>query len=87
MSNVSPYSQSYAISYDDGDITLERNVFPYQPSKSDRIHTVMDGETIFSIASKYYGDSGYWGLICDVNFIYNPADEVIPGLEIIIPNG
>lgn len=82
--NESPYSNGYVIRYPDGDESLEREV---NTSYTDYVvHTVLDGETIQSIAFKYYGDSGLWGVIADVNDILNPFEELYGGLELIIPN-
>lgn len=81
-----PYSYNTVIDLGDGDVQLER--VPARPSilgTFKAIHTVVDGETIQNIAFKYYGDSGYWMNICDVNSIYNPFTELVPGMELYIP--
>lgn len=86
MANYDPYSNSVIIDFDNGDIQVER--IPLQPKNYEShqtIHTVLEGETIQSIAFKYYGDSGYWMNICDVNSIYNPITELVPGMELFIP--
>jgi len=83
----SPYSNSYGLSYDNGDISLERSPYIYTPSENDVYHTVKDDETIQNIADQYYQDSGLWGVIADANLIYNPIDEIVPGLQLVIPNG
>lgn len=81
---TSPYEDSYIIKYPNGDISLERNI---SSSPLDYIiHTVLEGETIQNIAFKYYGDSGMWGVIADVNDILNPFEELYSGMELIIPN-
>lgn len=83
----SPYNNAYGLSYDNGDVSLERSPYIYTPSEFDVYHTVMDGETIQSIANRYYQDSGLWYIIADSNLIYNPIVEIIPGLQLVIPNG
>lgn len=83
----SPYNNAYGLQYDDGDVSLERIPYEYIPSDNDLYHTVIDGETIQSIAYKYYRDSGLWYIIADVNSIYNPISEIVPGLQLLIPNG
>lgn len=83
----SPYEEAYGLQYDNGDVSLERIPYQYNPSSSDIYHTVISGETIQSIAFKYYGDSGLWYIIADVNNIYNPITEVVEGLELLIPHG
>lgn len=88
MATTDPYENSYAIDFEDGDYALERQTPDLDNSTTDIIHTVLDGETIFNIASAYYsGDSGRFTDICDYNSIYNPLEDVIPGLKLIIPNG
>lgn len=81
-----PYSGGVTIDLGDGDVQVERA--PLQPtylSGYKAIHTVLEGETIQSIAFQYYGDSGYWMNICDVNSIYDPLEELKPGMELFIP--
>lgn len=81
-----PYSQGITIDLGDGDIQVERvSAQPNMLTNFRTVHTVMEGETIQSIAFQYYGDSGYWMNICDVNSIYNPLTELKPGMELYIP--
>lgn len=83
----SPYNNAYGLRYDDGDISLERIPYEYTQSSRDLYHTVIEGETIQNIANRYYQDSGLWHLIADANGIYNPITELVPGTQIVIPNG
>lgn len=83
----SPYEEAYGLQYDNGDVSLERIPYTYTKTNSDLYHTVISGETIQSIAFKYYGDSGLWYIITDANNIYNPITEIVEGLELLIPNG
>lgn len=81
-----PYADGVVIDLGEGDVQVERA--PLQPvylNSWKTTHTVLEGETIQSIAFKYYGDSGYWMDICDVNSIYDPFEELKPGMEIFIP--
>lgn len=82
-----PYDNSYGLNYNDGDTSLERIPFTYTSSENDIYHTVIEGETIQSIAYRYYRDSGLWYVIADANSIYNPFEELKEGLQLIIPNG
>lgn len=82
-----PYEDSYIIEYPTGEQTLERFQYEHTKSVNDIHHTVLDGETIQSIAFKYYNDSGLWYMISDANSIYNPIDEILPGMQLLIPNG
>ncbi len=87
MSNNNPYTSSYGLDYGDGDYSLERLPYIHTPSENDVTHIVMKGESIFSLAYRYYGDSGLWYMIADFNMIENPLEDVVEGLEIVIPNG
>lgn len=87
MSNTSPYTDAFGISYDNGDTSLERLPYEYSEGKKDLIHTVINGETLHSIAFRYYKDSGLWYIIAETNDIYNPFTEVVEGMELVIPNG
>lgn len=78
-----PYSEVYAIKYDDTDISVER-ILPSN-LRLRTIHTVLEGETIQSIAFKYYKDSGYWVRIAEFNNLFFPLRELSPGDQIKIP--
>lgn len=84
MADYNPYSNSIAILFDNEDVVLERQI--QKKVSNTLIHTVKEGETIQSIAFQYYGDSGYWVHICDVNNIFNPFVELEEGMEIYIPS-
>lgn len=84
MADYNPYSNSIAILFDNRDVVLERQI--QKKVSNTLIHTVKEGETIQSIAFQYYGDSGYWVHICDVNNIFNPFVELEEGMEIYIPS-
>ena len=81
------YSAGYALKYSNGDYSLERPIPIPIYSDSDQIHTVMDGETLQSIAYRYYGDSGFWYQIAEANQIINPIsdEEFYIGRRLIIP--
>lgn len=82
---LSPYSDAVLIEYSDGSKSLERVVESYNTSGNEPIHTLFDGETLQSIAFANYGDSGLWYKIADANNIINPFEELIPGMQLIIP--
>lgn len=54
-------------------------------SKNKRIHTVVCGESLFSIAKKYYGDGSYYSIIAKANKLKN-HDYISKGDILIIPN-
>lgn len=82
-----PYSDSYIINYNDGDTSLERREFNQVVlnGRQIRVHTIKEGETLQSIAFRYYGNSGMWARIADYNSIYNPFTELSEGMQIYIP--
>lgn len=81
------YDSGYALKYDNGDYSLERPIPVVQLSDYDKVHVMMDGETLQSIAYKYYGDSGYWYVIAEANQIISPFNdkELYIGKRLIIP--
>jgi Contractile injection system tube protein/LysM domain len=50
-----------------------------------RVHTVVEGETIQSVAYDELGDPNYWRAIADVNTIDDPL-RVRPGAALVIPS-
>ena len=54
---------------------------------SPRSYTVQKGDTLSSIAKRYYGDANQWRKIYEANreFIKNP-DLIYPGQTFVIPN-
>jgi nucleoid-associated protein YgaU len=83
MAAYNPFTRSIAFDCGDGDIVLERIRTTF--TKYRYKHTVLPGETLAGISRKYYGVSGMWGEIADVNAIYNPFIDLKPGSELIIP--
>lgn len=84
MSQYSPFSNATVFNYGDGELTLESDTSDVI-SVNPKLHIIKDGETLASIAFRYYGDSGYWGRIANYNKILNPFTEVTPGKQIMIP--
>lgn len=81
-----PYNidKVYRLSYDEGDYSLERELNDSLMDSGIR-HTVLEGETLQSIAFKYYHDSGRWADIADFNEIVDPFN-INKGDIILIPN-
>lgn len=97
MSVMTNYNESTRSPYDDSVIIVERETgekileafdYNYMVTGNEPVHTVMEGETLQSIAFFYYKDSGFWSRICDVNNIIDPLseEEFYSGLQLIIPN-
>ena len=85
FTGASPYDGAVAIKYDNGDYSIEVSPLNIPYTEGDKQHTVMDGETLQSIAYQYYGDSGRWHWISEANNILNPFQEVKPYQILRIP--
>ncbi len=85
MKNSGPYSKAQVLVYGNGEASLEYIPPRVSISSSDTIHTVKDGESMYSIAYQYYKDSGKWYIIAEANHISNPFREINPGTKLIIP--
>lgn len=84
-----PYdiTKGVVIEFDNGDIAVERESLNINSFGGNYMaqHTVLEGETLANIAHQYYGDSGYWTIIADINSIYEPLNDLVPGMVLIIP--
>lgn len=56
-----------------------------EAGESERIHVVVEGDTLWDIADAQYGDPTKWRLIADENGISNPR-TLQPGTELTIPS-
>jgi len=83
---INPYSNGDIIVFDDGSQLLKRNQIEYTPSAGkDVVHTIIENDTIWGIANKFYGDDKWWYIIADANQLYNPLVLEI-GMDLIIPD-
>lgn len=80
-----PYIKAYKINYPNGETTLEKYPPVFNVDNIKKTHIVTIGETLQSIANRYYKDSGSWYRIAEYNGIIDPFEEVVEGLKIIIP--
>lgn len=81
-----PYSNSIVVDFEDGDISLDRVPLSISDVPNPRIvHTILEGETLQNIAFKYYGDSGRWTDIADINSIYDAFEDLEAGNVLYIP--
>lgn len=78
---------------DVGDVVLtEPEPFRFQPFDDNRVHVVKGGETIFTIAAKYFRGlprpAGFWWIIADFqpDPIHDPTVKVADGARLIIPS-
>lgn len=86
LTNNNLYANGKVINISEGRALLKREKITY-PFKSDRDqnHVIIAGETLSSIAQKYYGDSKLWFVLADINNIYNPLD-LQRGFILLIPD-
>ena len=88
MPQISPYDGSSTLIMEDGETILSEYDRYINPEDSVNIlaeHIVKEGETLQSIAFRYYGDSGYWTRISSYNRIINPF-SLEPYTRLFIPN-
>lgn len=80
-----PYSNGLIITYNEGDVSLERIPPQFVDNAEDRSHIVRDEETLTSIAQQYYKDGKYWYFIADKNNLLD-IFSLQTGQELIIPH-
>lgn len=62
-----PYSIGYIFIFEEGDYLLNRDEPQFNKSINDRYYTVEEGDDLFIIAFKAYGNSKWWWVIRDAN--------------------
>lgn len=80
-----PFSIGNIFIFDEGDYILDRESIQVEKSIRDRYHTIIDDETLGTIAFNFYGNSKWWWVIADVNNISWPF-KLETGLTILIPD-
>lgn len=78
---------------DDGTTFLdERKPFRYQVFDDNRVHRVVQGETLFTLAGNFFASrqrpAGLWWVIADFQPqpIHDPTIALIPGSLVVIPS-
>lgn len=79
---------------DDGGalVLTEPEPFRYRPIDDNRIHVVKGGETIFTIAAKYFRGiqrpAGLWWIIADFqpDPIHDPTIKLEDGATLVVPS-
>lgn len=85
LRGASPYDNATATTYPNGDVTVDPPLRIIPKRTTDKLHTLLEGETLQNIAFRYYGDSGLWYIIADANYILNPFEDLVPGQILRIP--
>lgn len=79
------YSTGFVIELENAKL-LKRGKFNYNNATAgDESHVLKEGEYLWDLAYKFYGDSKLWWIIADTNDIYNPFELEI-GVELVIPD-
>ena len=72
-------------------ILTEREPFRYRPLPDSRVHLVVEGDTLFDLAGRYFAPlpraCGYWWAIADFqpDPIIDPTVQLEVGRRIVIP--
>jgi nucleoid-associated protein YgaU len=87
MQIESLYNRCYLIEFSEGDKALYRTPINYKGSSSDRYHIVTEGQTLHSIAQKYYDSQFPWFIIADANAsIITDIFDLVVGTSLVIPD-
>lgn len=85
MKNRNLYDNSIIISYNEGDISLERILIPPTINQvGEKGYTVKERDTLTYIAHLFYSDSRLWWKIADRNNL-DMIFELTIGQQLIIP--
>jgi len=86
------YANGSIVQFENGEQILIRPKFTIDQFTNFDYYTVTQGEELTSIAQRVYGrkvkdPSKYWGVIADVNNIFDPLDlSKLVGTDIYVPD-
>ena len=81
------YDRGYLVEFYEGDVAFYRTPIKYNGSVNDKYHVVSDGETLHSIALKYYGSQYPWFILADANVsVIEDIFELVVGTTLLIPD-
>lgn len=80
-----PYRRGTINTYQVGNPTITRKPINYRGSVDDRLHIIVDGDTLPLLSFNYYGSAKWWWLIADANKI-SETTNITTGSSIIIPD-
>lgn len=80
-----PYSIGYIFVFPQQDSLLQREPIVIPVSSRDQYVTVKEMDTLDSIAFTMYGDSKYWWVLYDSNYILDPF-SLTPGTVLRVPD-
>ena len=67
---------------------MNRPSNPPTPTKhvqAERTYILKDGEGLWDVAVKFYGDGYKWTIISDANHLSDNPDNVVPGMKLMVP--
>lgn len=56
------------------------------PKSAQKTYVLQDGEGLWDVAVKFYGDGYKWTVISDANGLTDNPDNVAPGMKLVIPS-
>jgi nucleoid-associated protein YgaU len=81
------YDRGYVIEFKEGDKAFYRTPLQYYTLVSDQYHVVADGDSLLSIAQKYYTSQAPWYVIADVNAsLIEDIFSLVVGTTLLIPD-
>ena len=80
-----PYSTGKVFKFKDETRALLRVRLDIPESPKDRVHVLVEGETLDTLAFKFYKNSKLWWIIADYNNILDPFD-LTPYTTLDIPD-
>ncbi len=89
----SRYQGCKAVTDEEGRLYLtDREPYRYRELPDNRVHTVVEGDTLFTLAGRYFAPlpraCGYWWVIADFqpDPIHDPTLKIRPGVRLVIPS-
>lgn len=81
------YEIGYIVNYSEGDMSLHRTPISFNDSIYNTYHITSEGDTLLSIAQKYYKDQFLWYIIADANpLLVFDLFNLPTNLSILIPS-
>lgn len=87
LTTDNPYANGSIIEYDDGTLSLEREIKVYPKQPGDKYEWTKEGDTLTNLAGKYYNNSKYWHVLADANEeLQDLIFDLPPGIYYRIPS-
>ena len=86
IQNEGLYDRGHLVDFGDGEVVVYRNTINYTQSVNDEYYPIAYGDTLLSIARKFYGNSSLWFMVADVNDNIEDIFALPEGDTILIPS-